>query len=176
VLVVDVGDRLLRRFVLVRHQVFRKYVLEVAVDDVFQLGGGRIRLYDLELPLHALAILGLSLLLHLRVPARAISCARHGTGTRDMALARATWQWHARHGTGTRDMALARVVALAHQVHELLGQCDLHVLPNAGLAAARLVLFLVRALHRLQDVAHFLRRRVRLVHLPLQLLRKHTHS
>jgi hypothetical protein len=34
VLVVDVCDRLLRRLVLVRHQMLRKNILEVSVDNV----------------------------------------------------------------------------------------------------------------------------------------------
>jgi len=79
VLIVDVRNCLLRRLVLVCHQVLGKNVLEVAVDDVFQLRSRGVRLHDFELPLHALAVLGFGLLLHGSVPAQQLHSQLHYT-------------------------------------------------------------------------------------------------
>jgi len=73
VFVVDVGDRLLRSLVLVRHQVLGEDVLKVALRHLLQLRSSGIRLHNLELPLHALPVLGFRLLLHLRVPAHRVT-------------------------------------------------------------------------------------------------------
>ena len=64
---------------LVCHQVLGKNVLEVAVDDVLQLRSRGVRLHDVELPLHALAVLGLGLLLHGSVPAQQLHSQLHYT-------------------------------------------------------------------------------------------------
>jgi len=78
-LVVDVRDRLLRRLVLVRHQVLGEDVLEVTLCYLLKLRCSGIRLHNLELPLHPLPVLGLRLFLHLRVPAPTksrVTCSR----------------------------------------------------------------------------------------------------
>jgi hypothetical protein len=56
-LVVDVRNRLLRRLVLVRHQVFRKNVLEVAVHHVLIIAVIITATFRLQLQLLHIALL-----------------------------------------------------------------------------------------------------------------------